>query len=64
MEEDIKDYEFCSINGREMKVYNWKIGPPGLFMGRGKNPKNGHIKVFFVLIYYQRLLPLSMEYTF
>ena len=38
-------YKFCVINGAQQKVGNYKIEPPGIFLGRGDHPKLGMIKV-------------------
>lgn len=37
-------YKYCVINGSRMKVGNFKIEPPGIFLGRGVHPKLGCIK--------------------
>jgi DNA topoisomerase-1 len=37
-------YKYCIINGGRMKVGNYKIEPPGIFLGRGDHPKLGRIK--------------------
>ena len=37
-------YKYCVINGGRMKVGNYKIEPPGIFLGRGEHPKIGKIK--------------------
>jgi DNA topoisomerase-1 len=37
-------YKYCIINGSRMKVGNFKIEPPGIFLGRGDHPKLGCIK--------------------
>lgn len=37
-------YMYCVINGGRMKVGNYKIEPPGIFLGRGDHPKLGMIK--------------------
>jgi DNA topoisomerase-1 len=37
-------YKSCIINGGQMKVGNYKIEPPGIFLGRGDHPKLGCIK--------------------
>ncbi|XP_076810965.1 DNA topoisomerase 1-like [Clavelina lepadiformis] len=37
-------YEFCIWDGCEEKIENFKLEPPGLFMGRGDHPKNGRVK--------------------
>jgi DNA topoisomerase-1 len=37
-------YKYCIINGSQQKVGNYKIEPPGIFLGRGEHPKLGRIK--------------------
>ena len=37
-------YKFCIIDGKKEKVENFCVEPPGLFRGRGNNPKMGKIK--------------------
>ncbi len=37
-------YTFCIIDGSQQKVGNYKIEPPGIFIGRGSHPKIGKIK--------------------
>lgn len=37
-------YMYCVINGGKIKVGNYKIEPPGIFLGRGDHPKLGMIK--------------------
>jgi DNA topoisomerase-1 len=37
-------YKFCIIDGVQQQVGNYKIEPPGIFIGRGNHPKIGHIK--------------------
>jgi DNA topoisomerase-1 len=37
-------YTFCIIDGSQQKVGNYKIEPPGIFLGRGSHPKIGKIK--------------------
>jgi DNA topoisomerase-1 len=37
-------YKYCMVNGGRMKVGNYKIEPPGIFLGRGDHPKLGRIK--------------------
>ncbi len=37
-------YKTCIINGGQVKVGNYKIEPPGIFLGRGDHPKLGCIK--------------------
>ncbi len=45
-EQDILEepYKYCFINGGKMKVGNYKIEPPGIFLGRGDHPKLGRVK--------------------
>jgi DNA topoisomerase-1 len=43
-EELEEPYKYCIINGGRMKVGNYKIEPPGIFLGRGDHPKLGCIK--------------------
>jgi DNA topoisomerase-1 len=44
-EELEEPYKYCMVNGGRMKVGNYKIEPPGIFLGRGDNPKIGKIKL-------------------
>lgn len=37
-------YTYCIIDGSQQKVGNYKIEPPGIFIGRGSHPKIGKIK--------------------
>ena len=37
-------YKTCIIDGGQQKVGNFKIEPPGIYLGRGKHPKSGKIK--------------------
>ena len=37
-------YKIAIVDGKEQKVGNYKIEPPGIFIGRGKNPNLGKIK--------------------
>lgn len=37
-------YKFCVIDGSKEKVGNYKIEPPGIFLGRGDHPKLGMVK--------------------
>lgn len=37
-------YETALIDGREEKVANFRVEPPGLFLGRGEHPKMGQVK--------------------
>jgi DNA topoisomerase-1 len=43
-EENDMPYKFCIIDGVQQQVGNYKIEPPGIFIGRGSHPKIGHIK--------------------
>lgn len=42
--EEDKKYLSAIINGKEQPVGNFRIEPPGLFLGRGCHPKIGRIK--------------------
>jgi len=37
-------YQYCVIDGAQQKIGNYKVEPPGIFMGRGNHPKLGMIK--------------------
>jgi len=37
-------FKYCIIDGVQQNVGNYKIEPPGIFIGRGTHPKIGHIK--------------------
>jgi len=37
-------YKYCIIDGTQQQVGNFKIEPPGIFIGRGSHPKLGSIK--------------------
>jgi DNA topoisomerase-1 len=37
-------YKYCIIDGVQQKIGNFKIEPPGIFLGRGSHPKLGRIK--------------------
>jgi DNA topoisomerase-1 len=43
-EEIEQPYKFCIIDGVQQQVGNYKIEPPGIFLGRGTHPKIGKIK--------------------
>ena len=43
-EESEKPYKYCMINGITQVVGNYKIEPPGIFLGRGTHPQTGSIK--------------------
>lgn len=37
-------YKYCMIDGKKQQVGNYRIEPPGLFLGRGCHPKLGMLK--------------------
>lgn len=37
-------YKYCVIDGAQQKVGNYKVEPPGIFLGRGEHPKLGMVK--------------------
>ena len=37
-------HKYAIVDGNKIKITNYKIEPPGLFIGRGNHPKIGHIK--------------------
>lgn len=41
---DINKYKLAIVDGKEQKIGNFLIEPPGLFIGRGCHPKIGRIK--------------------
>jgi DNA topoisomerase-1 len=43
-EEIDEPYKYCIIDGVQQQVGNFKIEPPGIFLGRGTHPKIGRIK--------------------
>jgi len=43
-QEEEEPYKYCIIDGNQQKVGNYKIEPPGIFLGRGLHPKSGCIK--------------------
>lgn len=42
--EEEEPYRYCIIDGVQQKIGNFKIEPPGIFLGRGTHPKLGRIK--------------------
>lgn len=40
-----KKYGFAIVDGYEQKISNYRVEPPGLFLGRGNHPKSGMLKV-------------------
>lgn len=43
-EDSSEKYKTATVDGKEQPVGNFRMEPPGIFMGRGKNPKLGRIK--------------------
>eukprot|EP01119_Soliformovum_irregulare_P004412 TRINITY_DN1540_c0_g1_i1.p1 TRINITY_DN1540_c0_g1~~TRINITY_DN1540_c0_g1_i1.p1 ORF type:complete len:814 (-),score=300.27 TRINITY_DN1540_c0_g1_i1:2235-4676(-) len=43
-EEVAAKYGFAMVDGHKEKVGNFKVEPPGIFLGRGDHPKAGQIK--------------------
>jgi DNA topoisomerase-1 len=44
-QQDLEEpYKYCIIDGVQQQVGNFKIEPPGIFLGRGTHPKIGKIK--------------------
>jgi len=43
--EEEEPYMYCIIDGNQQNVGNYKIEPPGIFLGRGSHPKIGKIKI-------------------
>ena len=37
-------YGFCHLDGQKQKIGNFRIEPPGIFIGRN-NPRTGSLKV-------------------
>ena len=37
-------YTYCMLDGEKVKIGNYKIEPPGIFIGRGNHPMIGKIK--------------------
>lgn len=42
--ERCKKYTVATVDGRQEKVGNYRVEPPGLFLGRGEHPKMGKVK--------------------
>lgn len=40
----LEKYGYCTIDGHQERILNFKIEPPGLFRGRGEHPKMGKLK--------------------
>jgi len=40
----LAEYGFCTMDGHEEKIGNFRTEPPSLFRGRGEHPKQGQIK--------------------
>ena len=43
--ENVDKYKIAYVDGKEQPVGNFRIEPPGIFLGRGNNPKLGKIKM-------------------
>jgi DNA topoisomerase-1 len=43
-EQEEEPFKNCIIDGAQQKIGNFKIEPPGIFIGRGSHPKLGRIK--------------------
>ena len=43
-EEEEEKYKYAIVDGKKQPVGNFRIEPPGIFLGRGCNPKSGMIK--------------------
>ena len=43
-EKIIRKHGFCKVDGRLEKIANFKLEPPGLFIGRGRHPLMGRVK--------------------
>jgi DNA topoisomerase-1 len=44
IKQDDTKYKTAIVDGKEQPVGNFRIEPPGIFIGRGKNPKLGKLK--------------------
>lgn len=42
--ESDEKYKFATVDGKKQPVGNFRIEPPGIFLGRGCNPKSGKVK--------------------
>lgn len=42
--EDVEKYKYAIVDGKQELVGNFRIEPPGIFLGRGCNPNLGKIK--------------------
>ncbi|CAG0882564.1 unnamed protein product [Darwinula stevensoni] len=40
----LKEYGYCTIDGRKERIGNFKVEKPGIFIGRGEHPMQGKIK--------------------
>ena len=43
-EDDDKQYKIAIVDDKEQTISNYKMEPPGIFIGRGKNPNIGKVK--------------------
>lgn len=41
---DLSKYETCVVDGKKQPVSNFKVEPPGIFIGMGSHPMRGRIK--------------------
>ena len=41
---DVQKYGYAIMDGWKERISNFRVEPPGLFLGRGKHPKTGTIK--------------------
>lgn len=44
IDDDLEQYKFAYIDGKKTSVGNFRIEPPGIFLGRGNHPKLGKLK--------------------
>lgn len=44
LEKDSEPYKYCYIDGAKQEVGNFRLEPPGIFLGRGEHPKLGRVK--------------------
>lgn len=47
--EDVDKFKIAIVDGKPQQVGNFRIEPPGIFLGRGCNPKLGRIKRGYIL---------------
>lgn len=44
LEKESEPYKYCYIDGAQQEVGNFRLEPPGIFLGRGSHPKIGRVK--------------------